>query len=264
MEVSITPLGRVGATQRRFCLREKVTLALVEVTYCQLLRGVCVVAALAFAAPRTLASECVSPPIALAPPSSLAPPIAFTPANIDAGLTLGGEQESAPSVPAIEVAPETHARFGAENSWRWQLLGGFMSDLEGDSQYQFGASLSWFFHEGISMDFQVEGDYIAQSGGDAWGGTGTLLFRWHFVNEETWSLYADLGCGLIGTSAPVPAGGGSVNFTPQAGGGVSFAITPEVRLMLGVRWFHISNANTGETNPGRNSAMAYAMLSFPF
>ena len=172
---------------------------------------------------------------------SEAAPFTFDPSKVDAGV-----------------------KFGEEGSWRWQVLGGSMNDLGGDSQYEFGASLSWFFYDGISMDFQVEGDYIAQWGADAWGGGGTLLFRWHFVNEPTWSLYADLGCGIIGTTAPVPSGGTATNFTPQAGGGVSFAISPAVRLMLGVRWYHISNANTGQMNPGRNSLMAYAMLSFPF
>ena len=178
----------------------------------------------------------------------------FDPSVLSAGVTL----EDAPA-----DAPTT-AKFGAAGSMRWQLLGGYMNDLEGDSQGEFGASLSWFFVENFSMDFQVEADYIAQSGGNAWGGGGTFLLRWHFINTESWSLYGDLGAGLMGTSRNVPTGGSSVNFTPQCGGGVSFAIADDVRLMIGARWYHISNANTGEGNPGRNSVMGYVMLSFPF
>ncbi|MSR28278.1 MAG: acyloxyacyl hydrolase [Phycisphaerales bacterium] len=155
-------------------------------------------------------------------------------------------------------------KFGAEGSWRWQILGAYMSDLEGDSQYEFGGGVSWFVVENLSVDLEVEGDFIAQSGGDVWGGAATLLFRWHFIAERTWSLYGDLGSGLIATTAPTPATGTSFNFTPQAGGGVSFDISPDARLMVGARWYHISNANLGETNPGRNSVMAYVMVSFPF
>ncbi len=183
----------------------------------------------------------------------------FDPRIVDADLVL----EDAPTT-ASAATPTVTPKFGAEGSMRWQLLGGYMNDLEGDSQAEFGASLSWFFVENLSMDFQIEGDYIAQSGGDAWGGGGTFLLRWHFINTDAWSLYGDLGCGIIGTSVPVPSGGSAVNFTPQCGGGVSFAISPDVRLMLGARWYHISNANTGEGNPGRNSVMGYVMLSFPF
>jgi hypothetical protein len=34
--------------------------------------------------------------------------------------------------------------------------------------------------------------------------------------------------------------------------------------MAGARWYHISNANTGESNPGRNSLQIYGGVSFPF
>ncbi len=189
----------------------------------------------------------------------------FEPTSVNAGLQLTA---AAPETPTPPVTPETAttppARFGAEGSWRWQLIGAAASDLDDAEQAEFGASLSWFFVDDLSIDFQIEGDYISQPVQNAWGGGATLLFRWHFINTDTWSIYGDMGTGVIGTTVNTPSGGTSFNFTPQAGGGFSYEISRDVRLMVGARWYHISNANTGETNPIRNSLMGYVMISLPF
>ncbi len=66
------------------------------------------------------------------------------------------------------------------------------------------------------------------------------------------------------TSDAVPAGGSSFNFTAQAGGGLSFDISDEVRLLTGVRLHHISNGRAFDSNPGQDSLYVYAGLSFPF
>lgn len=183
-------------------------------------------------------------------------------------LQVASSTESSAESPAQSSTPSSRAsatpRFGAEGSWRWQALVAATSDFSGAEQLEFGGSLSWFFVEDLSIDFQIEGDYITQPVNNAWGGGATLLFRWHFINTDSWSLYGDAGSGLLGTTVNTPSGGTSFNFTPQAGGGFSYEISPDVRLMVGARWYHISNANTGETNPGRNSLMGYVMISFPF
>lgn len=192
--------------------------------------------------------------------------LAFDPSIIDAGLQLSSTPSPAPSepLPLLSALAPPPARFGAEGSCRWQLLGGYANDFDAAQQAQFGASVSWFAIDDLSIDLQLDGDYFSQPGGNAWGLGGSLLFRWHFYATPTWSLYADAGSGILGTTEPTPDGGTSFNFTPQAGGGVSFEIAHEVRLMVGTRWYHISNANTGATNPGRNSLLGYVMISFPF
>ena len=177
-------------------------------------------------------------------------PFEFDPTQVNSGAQL--------------TPVEVPARFGVEGSTRWQLLAGYANDFDAAQQGTFGASVSWFAIDDFSIDMQLDGNYFSQAGGPAWGLEGALLFRWHFYSTATWSLYADAGSGMLLTTEPTPTGGTSFNFTPQAGGGVSFDIATDVRLMLGVRWYHISNANTGETNPGRNSLMGYAMVSIPF
>ncbi len=192
----------------------------------------------------------------------------FTPNHVNSGVQLAADagQSSSPAPTAATPAPASSAkaRFGEEGSWRWQLLDAVATDFDGANQGEFGGSLSWFFVDNLSIDFQIEGDYIEQPVQNTWGGGATILFRWHFISMDTWSIYGDAGSGLIATAYDTPSGGTSLNFTPQAGVGVSWEICRDLRMMVGARWYHISNANTGDTNPGRNSLMGYVMLSVPF
>ena len=177
----------------------------------------------------------------------------------------------APSGAATASATPSSARegratpaFGAKDSWRWQLLGSWIGDMQGASQFEGEWSASWFFMQDVSMDFGLSGDAILQPGLDAGGGGASLMFRWHFLAREDWSVFADLGCGMLFTNEPVPSDGGRVNFTPRAGLGGTLAIGPTARLMGGLRWYHISNANTAESNPGRDSLQVFGGVSFPF
>lgn len=139
-----------------------------------------------------------------------------------------------------------------------------MNDFDSANQLEAEWSASWFFMENVSMDFGVSGDAILQPGLDAGGGGASLMFRWHFLARESWSVYADAGCGLLFTNEPVPSDGGKVNFTPRVGVGGTYAIHASMRLMGGVRWYHISNANTSESNPSRDSIQLYGGISLPF
>ena len=201
---------------------------------------------------------------------------AFDPTAIDAGsLDADGASDRAPSTGARAAAPSSGSlqaaaearvspRFGAAGSWRWQILGGGGIGTDSISNAQLGAGVSWFVVDDLSIDVQANGDYFSQSGPSAWGGDVELLFRWHFLARDTWSLYVDGGCGLMWTSHDVPPDSASFNFTPQAGAGMTWEIAADTRLMLGARWFHASNANTGSPNPSYNGVFAYAGVSFGF
>ena len=87
--------------------------------------------------------------------------------------------------------------------------------------------------------------------------------RSHWIRGENWSLYVDGGAGIIFTTGDVPEAGSSFNFTPQIGGGASFAIGGNQRIMTGLRWYHISNADTFESNPGLDTVFGYVGINFP-
>jgi hypothetical protein len=164
------------------------------------------------------------------------------------------------------VAPGA-AAFGTEDTWRLNFLagGGFAVDEDKDTIFGLaGVGFSYFIIENISLEIELYGAGFDQPGEDAAGIGFNLLVRWHFVAQDTWSLYFDGGAGMLGTTANVPPGTISFNFTPQAGVGATFEIADETRLFVGVRLHHISNANIGDQNFGLDNIMAYAGVSFPF
>ena len=174
-----------------------------------------------------------------------------------------------PEAPEDDLAPSMSAAalFGQAGSWRWNVQLGFGEDLQ-NTENRFGLgglSFSYFATDDFSVEIEFNGLYFDQeSVDDAAGFNFNLLLRWHILARDDWSLYVDLGAGVMETSEPVPAGGSSFNFTPQLGGGISYEISDNVRLFTGMRWHHISNSRTFDFNPAQDSFYVYAGLSFPF
>lgn len=161
--------------------------------------------------------------------------------------------------------------FGLAGSWRWAVYSGGAFDIQSDGeQYNVHLAASYFFVDGFNVNLEIGGLYFDEPdrfGADSGGFNSNLLFRWHFLRKETWSIYADAGAGVLWSGERVPHGGTRFNFTPQAGVGASLEIdrARDIRLFGGLRWHHISNANiTGsDENPGRDSIMGYIGLDFP-
>jgi hypothetical protein len=281
-QVATPPFDRVGATERRLCFWRRLERSptdyrlAMDVTDPLSVRSSCCTAALLIA--HAAAASDLEALRALDASSSACDAcaelcaFAFDPSTLDAGaladpagnvaaahLEVRQDTASAPGT----AAPSSR-RFGAAGSWRWQVLGGGGTGTDGISNAQLGAGISWFVVDDLSIDVQANADWFDQSGANAWGGDVELLFRWHFIARDTWSLYVDGGCGLMWTSRDVPPDSASFNFTPQAGAGITWEIASDTRLMLGARWFHASNANTGSPNPSYNGVFAYAGVSFGF
>jgi len=184
--------------------------------------------------------------------------------SLSPGALMQSESLSgAPTAPPLEPVPAAR-RFGEAGMITFNIFGDFATDLDNAwmAGGQFG--ISWFFMDNLSLDVQLEQYGISQDGSGAYAIGPAMLFRWHFLAQETWSLYADLGCGVIYATNPVPSDGSRFNFTPRLGVGASIGLSESARVLTGVRWFHISNANTSTPNPGRDSAELYAGLSFAF
>lgn len=156
--------------------------------------------------------------------------------------------------------------FGKVGSWRWMINAGGGPGLTDDNFGGAGVGASYFMDDDLSLDFELNLMYFDQEDENAIGMNSSMLLRWHFYNNanRTWSLYADAGAGILVSTVSVPRDGASFNFTPQLGVGTSFDLGVDTRMFLGIRWFHVSNANVFESNPGNNFVMVYAALSFPF
>lgn len=192
-------------------------------------------------------------------------------------LSLQPEPEaSAPDHPAQagaetdpDAAPRKY-RYGDAGSTWLTFGGGAAFSFEGsDRDYNAFAAYSIFLADSLEFSVELGGWYFDQEGPDTGGINGSMIFRWHFWMSESrdWTVYGDVGIGLLGAFDEVPDEGTSFNFTPRAGGGFTHALDDEGdRLMVGIRWHHISNGriNSDASNPSRDSIMFYAGIILPF
>ncbi|MBL8757582.1 MAG: acyloxyacyl hydrolase [Phycisphaerae bacterium] len=177
----------------------------------------------------------------------------------------------APAAPPADPAQTAaRPRFGSPDGHWWITLGaGLAHDTHEDTDYNAHAAFSTFIATELEFAVELGGWYFAQSGEDTGGINPNLIFRWHFCHDPAfdWSLYADVGIGLLFAFDDVPDGGTSFDFTPRAGLGFTHRIGDcDTRLQLGLRYHHISNARIqgDDRNPGRDSIMIYAGVIFPF
>lgn len=192
------------------------------------------------------------------------------------GLAQSDATASPPAAPAIEEAPAP-VRYGDAGTLSLDLSTAWATDFD-DGNYWMPLSIgvSWFAAEGFSLDLAAEMFVIDASTPDvsprqtysASGGGGSIGITWHFLEgrlgDRDWSIFADAGVGLLWTGDDVPPGGTALNFTPRAGVGGTLALDDRTRLMLGLRWFHISNAQTGSDNPGIDALQIVGGVSFGF
>lgn len=68
--------------------------------------------------------------------------------------------------------------------------------------------------------------------------------------------YTTIGVGLLRFSRPVPIdGAATLNITADLGGGALVAMPGAFRLMIGYKFYHISNGGSASQNPGIDSHM---------
>ena len=106
-------------------------------------------------------------------------------------------------------------------------------------------AVGYYFIDNWSVWLRGEGMHVNQDFGinDADGGGAGVLLRWHVLNVDRFSFYADGGGGLSWFNTAVPTGGTTYNFTARGGLGVAYRMTDDLYLMGGARYFHLSNAN---------------------
>lgn len=165
------------------------------------------------------------------------------------------------------VGGKKAAVFGAQGS-EWITVGtGVSHDFEGSAGFDAHVSWSTFVVKDVEFSLELAGWYYAQKKQDAAGLNPQMVFRWHFVNTQKWTVFGEAGIGVLVSTDNVPDGGTAFNFTPRAGVGFTRLLNDEgLRLQVGVRWAHISNARIqgDRRNPSRDSAMVYAGLMWPF
>ena len=83
-------------------------------------------------------------------------------------------------------------------------------------------------------------------------------FRFVFLPKRRLKPYVQTSAGFIFTQKPVPIPASpNYNFSGDFGGGVMYSVDKFRTINFGYRYFHISNMNIGEINPGYNANVFY-------
>lgn len=165
--------------------------------------------------------------------------------------------------------------FGQAGSTFLTVGGLWAYDFDEDHDLNVHVAWSKFLADDFEFGVEVAGWYFNQIGQDTGGVSGSMIFRWHFwhADDYGWSVFGDIGIGLLAGFDNVPDGGTGFNFLPRAGLGVTGALREPIdgvshgpRWQAGVRWHHISNGRIegDERNPSRDSVAVYAAIIFPF
>lgn len=219
------------------------------------------------------AAHAQEPALTLAPagvtlqpqPIETSPSLQEHPENQPSAITGEGVQtgEGLRSTPAGMT-------FGEAKSKWWGLGVGAATNGE-DTDMNLYGRYEYFIAQNVELFGELGGWTFSQEGKDAFAVNTSLVIRYHWFNNGRTTIFVDGGIGLLFSSDPVNRSGSddgtSFNFTPRLGGGVTHQLTDEgVRLEVGLRWAHVSNARISgaNDNPGRDSGMIYAGLIFPF
>ena len=212
--------------------------------------------------------------------------LASAPAAIaDMGLTLdlaaALSHEPPKSAPAEATgttdyfgqAPTGDAR---DHHWFATLGAGVARDGDDGTHGDMFLALSTFIAKELEFQIEFSGWYFSQPGDDT-GGVGVAInARWHALHGAwgeglsdafDWSVFVDLGIGVILSGDDVPPGGTDGNLSPRVGVGATFRLgDSDKRVVAGVRWHHMSNARIfgDSNNPDFNAPMVYVGVQWPF
>jgi hypothetical protein len=165
----------------------------------------------------------------------------------------------------VGAEPRRNRPYASQGSVSWWTEIGVGTNFNHGWLANGGIGVEWYPVDGIGIGVRADGIGVGLRDTPATAGAGaSLLVRWHCILRERWSLYFEGGCGIAYFSSRVPSGAAHLNFTPQVGFGCTVQIHEQLRLMTGVRWFHISNGQTASSNPGVDMMSGYIGLTMPF
>jgi len=155
----------------------------------------------------------------------------------------------------------------ARGTFTLQSFASYAAGLEQRNEDLSGvmAGGGYFVRDNLSLNLELSVARAVQTGGDAWMGGLAGTVRHHLLlldGGRRGSIFADAGFGPVWADDRVPHDGTNLNFITRVGLGGTIALCDDLHWMLGVRYFHLSNARIDgvERNPGINGVECYTGL----
>jgi len=142
------------------------------------------------------------------------------------------------------------------------------------SMFSFGGELGFFPIKGLSIGAEFLGYAVTQkknviSSSNKWETVGAFspigIIRYHFINEQDYSVFAGVGLGGFFSGTKIPRNGNTSNLTEIAEVGFNYFLTDMISFQLAGRWQHIgdwgnnsgSQGQKGSDNWGGNLALKF-------
>jgi hypothetical protein len=197
----------------------------------------------------------------------------FAPASLR--LQLAAEPPPAPAVadPTPTQAPMVDAparvTYTSRGSQWWSVGASAASDSGAFDEVQVYGQFSRFVVDRMEVIGELSLRHFDMDSGSALGINPAIIFRYHWWTsdeEATWTFYTDIGIGFVLSTDDVPDTGSSFNFTPRLGLGITRRLDENIRLLLGLRWSHVSNARLwgDDDNPGSDAPMVHVGVIWEF
>jgi hypothetical protein len=126
------------------------------------------------------------------------------------------------------------------------------------------AGLNYYFADNWAFGFEFTGLGAAQPQDDIAAGGADIILRTHVWSNQRLSIYGDIALGMLEADNRIPPSGTDFNFTMQSGVGTAIRLSQHTDFMLGIRYFHLSNARQhgADRNPSLNGIEGYAGIMF--
>ena len=126
--------------------------------------------------------------------------------------------------------------------------------------------IGYYIFDNVSLNTEFSAYHNSQDGRDATISALNLLLRQHLLHEGRFSLFVDVGASVSIADAPTPPMGTYYNYMEMTGVGSTWALTDNLHLIGGVRYFHLSNARLKGPvhNPSINGMQGYVGLMYRF
>jgi hypothetical protein len=111
--------------------------------------------------------------------------------------------------------------------------------------------VGYFLIDDLSLGAEISVNRALQHGADPWMTGISAVLRHHLVRFDRYTLFATASFGPVWATDNVPPAGTDFNFITRVGLGVTAELRPDLHLLAGLRWFHLSNARMEgvERNP---------------
>jgi hypothetical protein len=126
--------------------------------------------------------------------------------------------------------------------------------------------VGYYLADNFAASLTVPVSHVRQYTHDATMAGLDLTLRYHFLQQDRFTLFGDLTGGLAQANHIVPPGGTYFNFTAQLGLGTTWRLSDQLYLVGGVHYFHLSNAAIRgiNHNPDLNAYQPYLGVMFRF